>query len=850
LKKVLPGVLRALLALSLFGAALFVLQRNLAELRYHHLTEEIANVPAARLLLAGFFTILSYLTLTGYDVLGLRLLGRKIPYRRTAMASFVGFAISNNTGFALLVSVPVRYLLYASWGLSAFDVGKVVAFNGLTLWTGFLTAAGAVFLLEPLVLPGSIHIPQAALHPIGLVCLGMVATYLYLTTKFESPFRFKRWEIPMPRPSISFAQVAVSTADWMLAAAVLYSLLPPTPSLSYPKFLGIFLLAQVAGIVSQIPGGLGVFESIVASLLSPYVAVGPAFAALLVFRAIYYLVPLGAAIVLMAGREMLRMGRGEGRFAGAFETWGRVIVPQALAIGTFAAGIVLLHSGALPAVGSRLHWMSRLMPLSVTEVSHFLGSLAGLMLLLLARGLQRRLDAAYVMVVGSLGAGIVFALLRGFDYEEASILAVVLLCLLPFRRQFYRRSSLLAEPFTPGWVSATGMALIGFIGLGLFAFRNVAYRDDLWWTFTLRGDAPRFLRASVGVVALAACVGLAKLLRPAPPEPGTPHDEELSRAREIVARAPRTSANLALLGDKRFLFSASGRSFLMYAVKGRSWVTMGDPVGEPEEISELLWAFRELCDRHDGRMAFYEVHRDRLHAYAEMGLTMLKLGEEAHVPLEAFSLEGRARKELRHVIRQAERDGCRFEIVPASGVPALMPALQEISDAWLADKKAREKGFSLGRFDPGYLANFPMALVRSNGRIEAFGNVWAGAGQEYSVDLMRSRPDAPRATMDYMFTHLMLRGHEEGYRWFNLGMAPFSGLESGPLVPLWSRLGNLLFQHGEHFYNFQGIRQYKEKFLPEWEPIFLVVQPGLDLPRVLANITALISSGLSGAVRK
>ena len=204
---------------------------------------------------------------------------------------------------------------------------------------------------------------------------------------------------------------------------------------------------------------------------------------------------------------------------------------------------------------------------------------------------------------------------------------------------------------------------------------------------------------------------------------------------------------------------------------------------------------------------FYEVQRQNLHFYLDLGLTLLKIGEEARVPLEGFSLEGRNRKWMRYTLRRVEAEGCSFEIIAADPV---MDELRVISDSWLAEKRTREKGFSLGFFSEQYIRRCAVAVVRRGGQIVAFANLWNGAGEELSVDLMRHLPDAPSGVMDYMFLNLILWGQEHGYRWFNLGMAPLSGLENRSLGTLWSRVGALAYRFGENFYNFQGLRQYKE----------------------------------------
>jgi phosphatidylglycerol lysyltransferase len=289
----------------------------------------------------------------------------------------------------------------------------------------------------------------------------------------------------------------------------------------------------------------------------------------------------------------------------------------------------------------------------------------------------------------------------------------------------------------------------------------------------------------------------------------------------------------------------------MYGVEGRSRVAMGDPVGPANEQLELARRFRELCALYAAWPVFYEVSVRTLPIYVDMGLTLSKLGEEARVALGEFSLEGGNRKSLRQSVRRIEKEGCTFEIVECEGVAPLLPQLRAVSDEWLAHKSSAEKGFSLGRFDDAYLCRFPLAIVRREGRIIAFANLWLAApGTELSVDLMRYVEAAPNGVMEYLFVQLMLWGKDHGYAWFNLGMAPLAGLEAGRHSRLWNQVGGMLFRHGEHFYNFVGLRNYKEKFDPVWEPRYLASPGGLVLARVVANTGALISGGLRGAVSR
>jgi phosphatidylglycerol lysyltransferase len=711
---------------------------------------------------------------------------------------------------------------------------------------------GVVFLASPPeVSPGSL-IALVPIRLVGAALLALLGGYLLWSLLRKKPVSVRGWEFPVPPIRLSLTQIGVSCLDWTLAGCALYVLLPPAPNLTFFGFLSIYLFAQMAGMVSQVPGGLGVFEGAVVLLLPKELPTSSVVASLLAYRATYYLLPLCIAGLLLGAYEVLERKEGTRCIARAFGQWVPEVAPRVLAVTTFVGGTVLLVSGATPAISGRLSWVRDFLPLPVIEISHFLGSLAGTGLLLLARGLQRRLDAAYLLTAILLASGMLASLLKGFDFEEAIILGIMLGMLLPCRKYFYRRSSLLAEPFTPGWVVAILLVFSGTLWLGLFSYKHVEYSNDLWWRFAWHGGASRFLRAAVGSLCLTLFIAIARLLRPAWPRIVSPDAAETDRVRALVQASRRTVANLALLGDKRFLFSESGKGFIMYGVEGRSWVAMGDPVAPQGEVVELAWRFLQLCDRHGGWTVFYEVATENLTVYLDMGLTLLKIGEEARVRLETFSLEGGDRKELRHVRNRLEKEGCSFEVIPAEGTEDVLMELKRISDAWLEDRNTREKGFSLGFFDPVYIKRYPIALVRREGKIVAFTNLWQGADKdELSMDLMRYSSEAPDSVMDYLIVRLILWGRDQGYHWFSLGMAPLSGLESHPgLAPLWSRIGAFVHRHGEHFYNFQGLRRYKDKFDPEWEPRYLAIPGGLKLPRVFTNIASLISGGMKGVIAK
>jgi phosphatidylglycerol lysyltransferase len=839
--------LAALFGVGLFAIAAWVLWREVSRLRIDTVLTQIHQIPGSRVLLAAGLTAGSYLMMTGYDVLALRYIGRRLAFAKTALASLVGYAFSNNIGFAMIAGASVRYRIYSAWGLSAVEITRVVLFCTASLWLGFSAICGVILITEPMLLPASFSAVLPSPRLLGLLLAAAAAGYLTFTAIRRNPIRIAGWDLPLPSLKLAAGQLAIASFDWLMAASVLYALLPRLSKPGFSVFVGMFMLAQLGALISQVPGGLGVFESLIVVIAAGRVPTDRLLGALVVYRGLYYFLPLMLATGALGAQELLRRRDWLTKATGlAAEVFPVLLIPL-LTLAVFFSGAVLLFSGALPALPDRLQWL-RSLPLPVLEISHFTGSLAGMGLLILARGLQRRLDAAYLFTVGLLGVGILASLLKGLDYEEALILSLVLMALLPFRHSFFRRASLFSERFSAGWVAAIAVVVITSIWLGLFAFHHVEYSDQLWWAFSFQGHAPRFMRATVGILGFAFLAAGAWLLRPAtPPDPA---DGGLPAAvSDIVAHSQRTSASLALTGDKRFLISEPRDAFIMYGVAGQSHVAMGDPVGPEARWPELIWQFRQMADRYGNRAVFYEVGHETLHYYLDINMTLLKLGEEARVPLADFSLEGGARKDLRYVHRKMEKKGCRFSVVPAVELPDILDELRAVSDAWLAEKNTREKGFSLGFFDPAYLARFPAAVVRVSGRIAAFANLWQAAdNEEVTVDLMRYRPGSPSGVMDFLFVETMLWSRGAGYRWFNLGMAPLSGMDSGDYAPLWHRIGSLAARFGEHFYNFEGLRRYKEKFDPVWRPLYLASPGGLSLPRILADIGALTSGGLKGLI--
>ena len=565
-------------ALAVFGGVAYVLHREIANLHIRDIFRELRSIPAGAIAAALLFTALSYWTLSCYDLLGLRYLRKTMPYARMVFTSFIAYAFGHNLGLAAFTGAAIRLRLYASAGLTAIDVVTVQGFCSLTSGIGLATLGGLSLLLEPEQLHEAVHLPVWWTRIVGTALLCLVAAYAVCSIFVRKPLEVRGWQLRIPRPSISFPQIALGLLDLGLASTVLYVLLPDEANISYLAFLGAYAAAVTVGIISHVPGGIGVFEAVILVAI-PQVPPSQLLGSMLLYRGVYYLAPLAVAAILFGLKELEARRSSIARAHELMSLYLAPVVPQVAGTLIFVSGAVLLVSGATPAIDTRLSTLYRVLPLGVIEVSHLAGSAIGVGLIVLARALFRRVQVAYHISFWLLVAGVIASLLKGLDFEEAIILGVVLAVLTLGKRAFYRPTSILEERFTPAWAVSVAGVIAAAIWILMLAYRHVEYSRELWWTFAFDANAPRALRATLVVVLIATMFLLLNLLQPARPEPAVAKEEDLERARKIIKNADLTIANAALSGDKRILFNDAGDAFVMYQVNGRSWIALGDPVG-------------------------------------------------------------------------------------------------------------------------------------------------------------------------------------------------------------------------------------------------------------------------------
>lgn len=503
--------------------------------------------------------------------------------------------------------------------------------------------------------------------------------------------------------------------------------------------------------------------------------------------------------------------------------------PKTLAILNFLAGASLLITAVLPQTLSSYGFL---------EFSPFVSVLGGFALMSMALGLAQRVRLAYFasafMLLVVAGASIVYepSPIRAF------VFAALILALIAARRAFFRKSDFSWLWPSRFWFLAVGLSVaMAAIAASLWMGLQAGLTTYDWQAFIFDAEIGRAGRPLFFAISVLACLGFIRAVA-SPQAPSVSHDlpDDLATFSSILdtARGTRPEAMLAYCGDKNLLFSESGRSAVMYAACSNMLIAMGQPVGQPEEFEALISKFSDLARAQGMSALFYAAPPEFLPFLLEQNFYVEKIGENAILDLSEFSLSGRKRETIRRGRRKlAERHSATFELSLPPHRPVLLEHLKAVSDAWLASAGGKEKSFSLGRFDPDFLAYCPIGIVALNEKIVAFGTLstthdkgWAG------IDLMRYTPDdAVTNTMDFLLVELILWCKREGYKKFDLSMAPLSGLDMPKETrPLFARIGHLIFVRGERFYNFQGLRRFKQKFDPAWEPRYIAAPSRWMLP--------------------
>ncbi len=825
---------------------------------FHAVHQSVRRVPLETLAGLHLLALAAIFGMSLYDLWVSRWLEIDVPRTKLLRYSWVANTMNNLIGLSGLAGSGIRILLLTREGVSARTASLYSGVVMLSIPVGLsVLVLFALLFGDARLVPAGLSrwavrgvlIGDAAYLPIFLaLCVSRVIARRVLHSESRLGW------------GGALSLMVISTLDWLLAVLVAWTCVTAAGSSVAPGiFLAAFALAATLGVLSLIPGGLGVFDgSLVVMLTVTGASAENAVAGLLLYRLTYYLVPWLIGVYL--GAEL--MAKSDRAFVARLaKHWqdnpllGLLRLPlhflanlgvRLLGYLTFATGVVMLVSAAVPGIEERIDLLLRVIPLRAMEVSHFLSVGVGVLLIALSRGISLQAKSAYHLTMPLLLAGALLSLVKGADLGEALFILAVAGLLRIRRAAFYRLSYPLLGHRSLLWLFAMFASVVGYVLLGTWVDGGSAVGSDLWVQVEPNLHVARFLR-SLPLVVLVLVVWLAwGYFRMPRPELQRVDASTLLKTREWLENNRGGSfAHLVFMGDKHLFYAADGRCLIQFAQVRNRLVALGDPMGAPERFGQAISEFRDFADRHDLDPVFYEVADEHLHRYHDAGFSLFKAGEMGLVRTEGFTLAGRRRQTLRAGVNRALGQGLRATQLAHPLDEAAWKELAAVSNAWLAARGSAEKRFSVGSFDPAYLAWSPLFVVRQGGRMVAFASLTPSyrGRTEVGVDLIRQLPDAPVGTMDYLFTEMIEYGRSEGYAWFNLGMAPLSGVGRTRYARPDERFARYAYDYGNRLYNYKGLRSFKEKFHPEWRSRYIAYPLFSPLPMLLVDIAALIAGG-------
>ncbi|MEO3945774.1 bifunctional lysylphosphatidylglycerol flippase/synthetase MprF [Gorillibacterium sp. CAU 1737] len=872
------------------------------ELKQIHIGQtmrQLREMPKPAVLLILATALLSVAVMSGYDFLIRHHFRLKVSARTTFRYSWISNTFNNILGFAGLTGAGVRTLLYKRSGVPAAKMGQAVLFLSPMVITGLSilswTVVAGIFPAWELF----------AVHKWLEVAVYGVGLYLVFFVGVQRSALFAKWfnrggeRIPFVTVG---ASLGASFLEWSFAATTFWlisrELLGPV---SFSETVGLYIVAAVAGILSMAPGGLGAFDlTVLMGLQIMHHSSDEAMAVLVMFRLFYYIVPWLIGLLLVAvdfaskglagtGPEpefLSESSSGEtecpavkkgavpapasasscasatastSEGSGILNAWQRfwrwpgqygfLTDFGAWALGKLVliGGLMLLLSAATPALLHRLRFTERLLSLPLMQLSHLLTVLIGFLLVLLSRGISLRVRRAYQLTTLLLWAGAVFSFTKAFDFEEAIFLLIVAFMLWISRDRFYRESAPVTGRLLGFWFLMTTLIALSYYLLGSHMldgfFKHLPMKPRNRVVHDMLTPHDYAITAALGLAGAWFLITIMLLLRPYRQLKLGASPEELDQLTLFLQKTPGSYlTHMLYSGDKGLYWAKDGRVLFGYAKSRDKLVVLGDPLGPRELIADAIVEFQQYADKYALTVVFYQVGEDYLSIYHDSGYRFFKLGEEALVNLEAFTLSGKRNTDLRTVNNRFEREGYTFEVLTPPHTAELLQELNAISTEWLDGKK--EMGFSLGWFDETYLQRAPLAVIRSaNGQALAFVSLAPvyDRGRTMSIDLMRHRKDVPNGTMDWMFLRLLLWCKEQGCARFNLGNAPLASVGQNKRAMREERLASLVFRYGGRWYGFQGLRRYKAKFSPEWEPRFLAYPVSAVLPLLTVDLVRLVN---------
>lgn len=770
------------------------------------------SIPIWRLISMIVIGLVAIFPMIGYDWMlnDLLKLNQSRPY--LLETSWIINTINNIAGFGGLISVGLRIEFYGKGQKRkeiATSLTKIMLFSmaGLSIFS--LLALLSTFLFH-----SNTYIRQYWLWLIGG---GLYFPLLYLvTTRKKSGYFSGLSNLQGLQLTLtSFLEWGGSILTFLSIGKLL------NISVSSWGILSLFVAANVIGIVSLIPGGIGSFDLIMLlGLTALKIDHETAALWLLLYRLCYYIVPVIIALILFFIHGFQNFDH---KYQGIPKQLIHEVFHKIVVFSLYFSGFLMVLSVTMPEIFTDIAWLHKFSPVNFHWIVQVPSILAGFALLILGRGMAAQVKKVYLPTIILLIALLIYTLFLGFLTITTFFFALLLLFVIEIKPELYREQLVYAWE----WIIKDGLTfgslIFSYLVIGMYQFPVLKHHPFKHYSkFFILPSEQFWLRGFLGIgLALVLIFLILSFLQGSK----TKIDAVMpyARVQNILQNyGGNSDSELVFAGDKSVFIYNNGQDdsvFLQFRTLNNKCIVMGDPSGKKADFADAIETFIAEADRLCYVPVFYEVSEKIVLLLHEFGYDFIKMGENAIVDLNGFTTSGKKMRGIRAIINKMDKAGYTFEVVAPPFEATFMNEIKHISDAWLENRV--EKGFSMGSFSNAYLSRNPIAVVKDvNGKIVSFANIIPSFTEKIgTVDLMRhDSAKAPSGSMDFLFVHLFEWMKNAGIKNFDLGMAPFANVGRFRKSFRQERLASLIYSFGNRFYSFQGLREYKEKYVSYWIP--------------------------------
>ncbi|MGG5461609.1 bifunctional lysylphosphatidylglycerol flippase/synthetase MprF [Clostridium sp. B9] len=755
------------------------------------------------LLIIGALGIISYIPLSFYDFILKRKVGIRLNNRSLYKYSWIASSIASLLGFGGATSLAFKQYFYGDYvddkKRLLKEIGKIVFLN----LTG-LSIVCCVYIGIQVFSWSDLGVIKYAILAIALYAPGMIIYSIFNFTKDKDKVELFS----------TLGTIFISFLEWLTTIILIYATLKITgANLSVGTFLPIYIEAAVIGIVSMVPGGIGTFDlSFMTGLEGVGVPIEQTLLVIILYRISYFIVPAAIGVLLYMHDFGDKLNK---KFNGLPKQIVSKIAYNILVFLVFLSGIVITLSNVAPQVLFKIKLLKELLGKQILGLSMGVSIILGFLIILTSLMMKYRAKSIYNTSFVLLVLGVILSFSRGINPYEIVFLLLVIYLLYLSKSMFYRKNFVVSCKNT----IIDSMILLGSFVTYFFVIASYSKHIKVVGIIKKMPYKNAYLFGIIAFVIITVLYVTIYFINSRKKIPTTSFSECKEEALAILNEYKGDSlTHLIFLNDKYVYINDKKDVLIQYEVYGDKLFVLGNPVGNKENLFKEIEEFCDFADSYGYIPVFYQVDEDMISYLHSNGYDFMKIGEEAKVYVDEFKVVGNKMKSLKTSRSKVTKEGYTFDIVKPPFSEEFFRDIKDVSDQWLDGRK--EKGFSVGFFDEDYLSEAPIAILRDKeGKIKAFANFMYmyDNDESFSVDLMRFSKDTPRGVMDFMFIKLIEYGKENGYKIFNMGVAPLANVGESKYAFWNEKLALQFYEYGQAIYSFKGLRRFKEKFSHKWD---------------------------------